>query len=278
MLMTFRRRLATFFLSVFKLGGLIQKLYPIAIDLEYLTLTREKLDLVRDLLVVDMQSDLIRVGDEFNGGYAISSIIDPNTNCISVGVGTNVSFDIDISKRLSSVHLYDHTVSKLPVQVPQNVVFFKKGLARTPSDMFLTLEEIIDQFPSNSPLILKMDIEGCEWEILENISSATLLRFDQIVLELHHFHQLNDTEFFEVVVKSLNNLKATHQIINRHANNWARFSLIHGVPVPDVLEVTYVRRVVELSQSSDSFVQMGEYSSFANFPCNPNRPDIALNF
>ncbi|ASY24523.1 methyltransferase [Candidatus Planktophila lacus] len=276
--MTFRRKLAIFFLSAFKFGGFIQKLYPIAVDLEYSKLSRENLDLIRHLLVQDNQPNLIRVGDKFDGGYAISPIIHPSTNCISVGVGTNVSFDIHISKRLSTVHLYDHTVSGLPADVPQNVVFFNKGLGKKSSETFITLEEMVAQFPSNSPLILKMDIEGFEWEILENITESTLLRFDQIVLELHHFHQLNDKDFFDSVVRSLKNLKATHQIVNRHANNWARYSLIHGVPVPDVLEVTYVKREEVLSPSVESSSLVRNYSSPANFPCNPTRPDISLYF
>jgi FkbM family methyltransferase len=253
-------------------------LYPIAVDLEYSSLSRENLDLIRHLLVQDDQPQLIRVGDEFDGGYAISPIIDPSTNCISVGVGTNVSFDIHISKKLSSVHLYDHTVSALPADVPQNVVFFKKGLGNKSSETLITLEEMITQFPTTSPLILKMDIEGGEWEILDDIKKATLLRFDQIVLELHFLHKLNDKDFFALVVRSLKNLKATHQIVNRHANNWARYSLIHGVPVPDVLEVTYVKRGGKFLPRVESDPVVREYSSSANFPCNPGRPDISLNF
>lgn len=276
--LSFRRKLASFLLSFFKLGDFIQKLYPIAVNLEYSELSRENLDLVRGLLVLDKQSALIRVGDDFDGGYAISPNIDPATNCISVGVGTNVSFDIEISERLSSVHLYDHTVSALPVEVPHNVTFIKKGLSTKSDETFVTLDEMIEQFEPNSPLILKMDIEGAEWKILENIQKSTLSRFDQIILELHHLHKLNDAEFFKVVAKSLKNLKHTHQIVNRHANNWGRFSLIHGVPVPDVLEITLVKREQDSSPNSGPGSQSRDDSSPTNFPCNPRSAEISLNF
>ena len=275
---SFKRKIATFLISVLRLDDLIQRLYPIALDNRYASVSREDLDVVRGLLALDKQSTLIRMGDNFDGGYAISPNINPLSNCISIGVGTNVSFDIQIAQKLSSVHLYDHTVSALPAKVPQNVFFFQKGLGKDPSETLITLDEMIGRFQSSSPLILKMDIEGSEWEVLAGVSKSVLSRFDQIILELHHLHKVNDKEFFNVVVQSLRNLKETHQIVNRHANNWAKVAFIHGVPVPDVIEITYIKSEESDSTNSDSTFFLRDSYSSANFPCNPNRPDISLCF
>lgn len=275
---SFKRKIVTFLISVFRLDDLIQRLYPIALDNRYASVSREDLDVVRSLLALDKHSSLIRMGDNFDGGYAISPDINPLANCISVGVGTNVSFDIQIAQKLSSVHLYDHTVSALPTKVPHNVFFFQKGLGKDSSETLITLDEMIGRFQSSSPLILKMDIEGSEWEVLAEITKSVLSRFDQIILELHHLHKLNDKDFFNVVVKSLRNLKETHQIVNRHANNWAKFALIHGVPVPDVIEVTYIKSEEGGSTNSDPIFFLRDFCPSANFPCNPNRPDISLSF
>jgi len=270
-----KRKLASLFISVLNLSSLIRKLYPIAMHQTYSNVSREKIDRLRSLLALEKDINLIRVGDEFDGGYAISPNISPNAHCISIGVGTNISFDIAIAAKLESVHLYDHTVGNLPVLAPQNVMFFEKGLGLFSNSTFVTLQEAILKFPDQSPLILKIDIEGAEWPILENIDTQTLLRFDQIVIEFHNLHLLNNLEFFDIVIRCLTNLNRCHAVVNRHPNNWGRFDIIHGVAIPDVLEVTYLKR--ENFQFEGSTCTT-DANSQTNFPCNPNGAEISLTF
>jgi hypothetical protein len=270
-----KRNVASLFISLLNLSTFIRKLYPIAVQQTYSNISREKIDDLRGLLDLEKVVGLIRVGDEFDGGYAISSEISPNANCISIGVGTNISFDIEIAERLKSVHLYDHTVAGLPRPAPENVSFFDKGLGLVSNSTFVTLQEAILKFPSESPLILKMDIEGAEWSILENIDMQTLSRFEQIVIEFHDLHQINNLKFFDTVIRCLTNLNSYHAIVNRHPNNWGKFDIIHGVAVPDVLEVTYLKRDNSQLESLNSVTHANKQT---NFPCNPNGAEISLTF
>jgi hypothetical protein len=45
------------------------------------------------------------------------------------------------------------------------------------------------------PPILKLDIEGDEWSVLDNASADLLLRFDQIALEFHGSERIEDPRF-----------------------------------------------------------------------------------
>lgn len=270
-----KRNLASLLISALNLNGLIRKLYPIAMNQTYSNVSRKKVDELRNLLPLESFVGLIRIGDEFDGGYAISSVISPDSNCISVGVGTNISFDIEIAKKINSVHLYDHTVVGLPVPAPENVVFFSKGLGLKSNSTFVTLQEAVSKFPNGSPLILKIDIEGSEWSIFKDIDTQTLLRFEQIVIEFHDLHRINNLDFFDVVINCLSHLYKYFAVINRHPNNWGKFDIIHGVAVPDVLEVTYVKRDNPLSDGSICPVPANDP---ANFPCNPDGPEISLSF
>jgi hypothetical protein len=56
-----------------------------------------------------------------------------------------------------------------------------------------------------------------------------------------------------------------------HANNWGDFQIIDGIAVPDVIEISYVRRDQNIIRPSSEF-----YPTPVDFPCHPERPDIVL--
>jgi hypothetical protein len=66
-------------------------------------------------------------------------------------------------------------------------------------------------------------------------------------------------------------LNQTHSLRNFHINNWASYQLVAGVPFPDVVEVTYVRRVSPPGRLFDLEV-------FQNFPNNANLAEATPNF
>ena len=49
----------------------------------------------------------------------------------------------------------------------------------------ITLDTLIDCFPSGEDIILKMDIEGAEYDVLFNLSHEKLRRFNIIGIEVH---------------------------------------------------------------------------------------------
>jgi hypothetical protein len=175
---------------------------------------------------------------------------------------------------VSAVHLYDHTISELPtpLELGSNIHFFKNGLGTLRDGVFVTLSDCFEKFPVNSQLILKVDIEGDEWSIFSSIDSDLLFRCQQIVIEFHNLLKLNEDAFYKTMQEAFGKLARSHSPVNVHPNNWGKVELISGVLVPDVLEITYVRKDM-LGQ-----LILNQTKISPNYPCNPTGDEIELNF
>lgn len=171
-------RVAQNFISRMNLAKLIIKLYPAAIEVLHKDISRRKLDDVRNLLVLGINSSytFIRVGDVNDGGYVLVNDIDPNDVCLSFGIGANFSFDLSIAQLCSEVRMFDHTIEK-PKHLLANMTFNAIGLASDSKEDFATLTEVLADLHPSKDIILKIDIEGDEWDILQSLSSQDLLRF-----------------------------------------------------------------------------------------------------
>ena len=187
-----------------------------------------------------VKSDLIyRVGSELDGGYVMGKISNQKF-AISIGVGRDVSWDEAIAKQGINVHMFDHTVKKPPTSF-KNSKFYKIGIRSSKtkkSRKLLLLEEILHKIglEDKENLILKIDIEGAEWDILAEVDASTLTKFDHIIIEFHDLDlsNLNQREILE-------KLKVNHSIIHVNPNNYSKISSFDGYLIPNVLEITYVK-------------------------------------
>lgn len=231
-------------LQSLRLSKYFLKAYPVAVENVFPSVSREQIDKLRQLFPLKVSSNISwkRYGTPGDGGYLLNDDISESDICVSLGIGDNYSFDVDIAKSCSQVVMFDHTIPP-PQHLTSNMNFEKIGIAATESENFTTIEKIISTLPEESDLILKIDVEGAEWEVLESLTPNALLRFRQIAAEFHNLHSLHDSEQFNRIVKSLSKISQTHFLANFHVNNWASYQLIAGVPFPDVVEVTYVRRM-----------------------------------
>ncbi len=184
--------------------------------------------------------DLIyRVGSTLDGGYVMHKIGNEK-KAISIGVGRDVSWDLAISKLGIMVHMFDHTIARPPTNFT-NSKFHKIGIRSSKtknSKRLLEFEGILQKSgcEESENLILKIDIEGAEWEILEEIDSKFLEKFNQIIIEFHDV-DLNDPIKKNVLEK----IKITHSIIHINPNNYSKITSFEGYLFPNILEVTYVK-------------------------------------
>lgn len=88
-------------------------------------------------------------------------------------------------------------------------------------------------------MILKVDVEGAEWSVLNDVEENTIKRFSQIVFEFHGLTQLENREKITTAMKKLNQ---THQLVHLHANNYGSYLLIGGKILPELIEGTYLLR------------------------------------
>jgi hypothetical protein len=189
---------------------------------------------------------MVRVGGERDGGYVMLDTLRPPavTAGYSFGVGHDVSWDVAVAARGIDLFLYDHTVKRLPVSVPR-ATFFRTGIrGRKPVSGQKTVAEVLadNGHAGRRDLVLKMDIEGAEWPVLEEVSSETLESFAQIVIEYHGMGEALEPEGYGRLHAALEKLTRTHQPIHVHGNCYNVPVWIGGLVLPQVLEVSYVRR------------------------------------
>lgn len=181
----------------------------------------------------------VRIGGERgDGGYIMVDDFNPQMHAYSVGIGDNVTWDMELAHKGIKVFMYDHTIYHLP-QVHNNFTFQRVGVGT--GKQCMPLEDILRENGDldNRNLILKMDIEGAEWNVLDSIPSELLNNFIQISLELHDICNL---ERKEQILKILYKLGLTHQAVWVHGNNIDKAETTDGILVPNLIETTFVRK------------------------------------
>lgn len=186
---------------------------------------------------------LTRIGGNNDGGYVMADNF-AVSGVLSLGVGSNVSWDLDIAERGIPVSMFDPTIRRLPERVP-GASFFRLGIgADSQSKRYLPLQELMTRagLANESDLILKMDVEGAEWSSLKCVSSDTLNRFCQIVIEMHNLAGLLNDRDAVAILHGAELLGANHVPVHIHANNYSKLTRFDAFWFPDVIEVTYVHR------------------------------------
>lgn len=181
----------------------------------------------------------VRIGGERgDGGYIMVDDFNSQMHAYSVGIGDNVTWDMELAHKGIKVFMYDHTIYHLP-QVHNNFAFQRLGVGT--GEQCMPLADILRKNGDldNRNLVLKMDIEGAEWDVLDSISSGLLNNFMQISLELHGICNL---EHKEQILKILHKLGITHQAVWVHGNNIDKAETAEGILVPNLIETTYVRK------------------------------------
>lgn len=216
---------------------------------------------------------LERIGSEFDGGYVLpKQLIESASGVVSIGIGDNNDADFDLAVRGLDVHAWDHTVRGLP-RNHGSITFHQIGVGANDSRTLRTLQSITDESFGNqaSNLILLMDAEGAEWSVLSTISDQTLGRYDVLCLELHG---LGDSLLpGSRIVSILARLRELFVPVSVHANNYGAFWQTKDFVLPDIIEVTYVRKGLISSNPV-----IGNSSSSLLTPCCPDLPEVQLNW
>ena len=133
-----------------------------------------------------------RFGEPNDGGYLLcANLLGSVQSGYSYGISGYDQWGCDISRRLAvPVHQYDCFNLQRPACPGGRTVFHAEcvGGERATIDgrPFDTVE---NQFAKNGDgarrLVVKMDVEGAEWDTLMRTPDAVLQRIDQLTIELH---------------------------------------------------------------------------------------------
>jgi len=219
--------------------------------------------------------DKIRVGNPSgDGGYVLLDIFDSMTQAFSYGISDDATFEEDLADRGMTIAMFDHTIEELPSH-HDRFVFVKQGLAGSLSEdgMLAPLSQQLKHLPSNDSMLLKVDIEGWEWDWLKSESVSALSKFSQMAFELHDLQKLSDPVWRKNFCLCMGKLLENHVIFHVHANNHAAPVEIDGIKVTPVLEVALVKKSLVQYSANSEF-----YPTSQDFPNLGPRQDIVLDF
>lgn len=223
----------------------------------------ERVANVRRLLKPKMaNTEYARFGSKGDGGYILANDIKFGDTLISYGVDKNIDFEKDLADRGCNVVMYDHSVDGPPE--PINGIFIKKKIG-------LNSDEIsIDDTLTESNCILKIDIEGSEWDTLAVARKLSQCR--QITMEAHWLFNLPYDAYYNKVIEALENINKTHFSVWVHANNDQPLAVMGAQPIPNVFEVLFLNK--------ESYLNADIRDPFEGLvvPNNPAFPEIGLTF
>jgi hypothetical protein len=240
-------------------------------DIKFEKISQIQLLEIMNLIKVNKHEsyELIRLGSVYDGGYLVIDDFSMRDVLVSLGIGDNAEFECKISNKIERVIAFDHTIDAMP-EITNNIKFNKLGVKAKLGDNFVTLSSIIGNIPAENDLLLKIDIEGWEWEVLNSISETEICRFRQIIGEFHGF---NNGMNLEIINQVLSKILRNFIIVNTHANNWGKYDIIKRLPVPDVIEITFIRKDSYESPSNADENQLQKF----NTKNNPFDLDLGFN-
>ena len=198
--------------------------------------------LIRDMWPLTTEHRLLRYGGAGDGAYLVPDDLEGITALFSPGVDQLSVFEDEMASKGMACYLADASVSGPGVDNPA-FHFERKFLGLRNDGQIMTLDSWVDRLePGDHDLMLQMDIEGAEWTVLAGASARLLSRFRIMVIEFHWMSMLFNSFTEQVVIDVIQRLLATHHVVHNHPNNAAWIKEQDGVEVPEVIEVTFLRK------------------------------------
>ena len=230
----------------------------------------------------------IRLGRKSDGGYVVpDEICKDIQNVYSIGISDDVSFEEEFAERYkSSVTCFDDSIKELPVHY-LDLHFFPIGVGATPR---LPMRRIRREYMKGEHILLKVDIEGNEWEHIDYYGG-----YDVMIIELHaltvepmsvhknslYFQSLCYLfsigvmdDLFKKYYEFLSALLNNYFIFHIHGNNSLPKTMFFGYKFPPLLELTLVNRKFKWTNNVITEFPVKEL----DYPNKTDRPDFESLF
>ena len=162
-----------------------------------------------------------RYGEKHDGGYLLcSNLLQQVKAGYSYGISGYDGWGCDVSTRQKvPVHQYDCFNTTVPVCRTGRTIFHAEcvgGTKRTEDGR--PFDTVLGQITKNGDaahhIVMKMDVEGAEWESVPALPDEALQRIDQIVFELHG---VKEQQYLDTVRR----LKQFFYVAHLHINNFS---------------------------------------------------------
>jgi hypothetical protein len=214
--------------------------------------------------------ELERFGEAFDGGYLMcGNLLGEARAAYSYGISGYDGWGCDIAARISSTtHQYDCFNVQQPACPKGRTIFHPLCIAGEAAvdghgRVFQSLErQLADNNDGANRVVMKMDVEGAEWESLLRTPDHVLERIDQLAIELHG---IDEPRYLEVVRK----LKNVFHVAHVHANNYTCSE--KAAPFPGwVNEVLFVNKNVGRIAEGAPPPRLPHPLDRPNIPLRPN--------
>ena len=219
------------------LANKIPELKPIMLHIQETRRWLRLRSLMRSLHPISTDKTLLRFGSRYDGGYLIPDDLEGIHACFSPGIGRVSGFEKDCANRGMNVFLADASVDA-PVEQHERFHFSKVFIGRAPKENYISLNDWVtcSLNGDSGDLLLQMDIEGSEYEVINDTSTELFQRFRIIVIEFHGIPWLNKDK-----INAFKKLLKTHSCVHIHPNNrWGAVQL-RGLILPRIMEFTFLR-------------------------------------
>lgn len=196
-------------------------------------------DTLKKLTPYEVGFDLIRLGENSDGGYLLPKDFDNIMYCYSAGVGLVTKFEKDLEEKFNiKSKMLD--ISEIPKNLlPKKSIFIKKKLSICKSDQNISINEFID---TQDEIILKLDIEGDEYSNLIDLNEKKISQIRILILEMHDLRNLRSPFFFKIFNEVVEKLSKYFYFCHLHPNNTSKEKKIGKLKIPDMLELTLINK------------------------------------
>jgi hypothetical protein len=199
-----------------------------------------------------------RYGGKYDGSYVfLEELLNQSQFVYSYGINSGmdaIKFDLEMAENNKIIYMYDASI-EAPSYNHKNFRFNKEFV--TKDNLFKHLEK--NNHLNETSMVLKMDIDGNEYELFNNNIEIISRHFNQISLELHALIEeipqgwivddlnLSIMKNKDIKKSFFNNVKKYYNIIHIHANNHAP----RYVDFPASLEILLLRKDYEVQGIDD---------------------------
>lgn len=213
-----------------------------------------------------------RFGGVADGGYLLcENLLNEIQSVYSYGIAGEDDWGCEITTKYNlPIHQYDCFDKRKPnCNQKENFHFNEECVSHKER---LVEERIYNTFQNqiqknsdtNKKLLVKMDIEGDEWESLAATSDEILQNIDQLAIE---FHNVNTNPLAELLL--MKRLKKFFYIVNIHFNNYSCQYDFYPLP-SSVFQALLVNKRLGVIQTE---TKPETYLNPLDKPDNPNIPD-----
>jgi len=207
--------------------------------------------------------ELKRFGEPHDGGYPLcANLLGAVTAGYSYGISGYDGWGCDVSRQLHvTVHQYDCFDLREPSCPGGSTVFHGECIGtRKATEDGRPFDSLGNQFATNghgaAPIVMKIDVEGAEWDSFLFAPDSVLAHIDQLDVEFHH---VDDTKY----VAAMQRLKQFFYIAHVHYNNFSCDPALAPFPTW-AFEVLLVNKRIAMTDGSPA-------------PASDSRVDAANN-